>query len=91
MVQLVAAHKHPAAVRGGVNITAAERIGRIVVGLAGIVAAISLLRGAGSAVAAMLELLLAAAGADLVVTGALGHCPLYAHLGYVPLSLRRSA
>lgn len=25
---------------------------------------------------------------DLVVTGALGHCPLYAKLGHVPASLK---
>jgi hypothetical protein len=28
------------------------------------------------------------AGADLLVTGALGHCPLYQKLGYIPTSLR---
>jgi hypothetical protein len=26
--------------------------------------------------------------ADLAITGALGHCPLYNKLGYVPKSLR---
>ena len=40
--------------------------------------------------AVLLELLLAAAGLDLVVTGALGHCPLYQRLGHMPASLRRS-
>ena len=75
--------------RLSVNITPAERIGRIVLGTAAIVAALALLAGAGSAVAVVLELLLAAAGADLVITGALGHCPLYNKLGYVPTSLRR--
>jgi Protein of unknown function (DUF2892) len=34
---------------------------------------------------------LALAGLDLVVTGALGHCPLYHKLGRVPQSLRRTA
>lgn len=29
------------------------------------------------------------AGADLAVTGALGHCPLYQKIGFVPPSLRR--
>ena len=33
--------------------------------------------------------LLVLAGLDLVVTGALGHCPLYAELGRLPPSLRR--
>lgn len=71
-----------------VNITAAERAGRIAVGLAAIVAGIVLLTGATSALAVALEALLVAAGADLAVTGALGHCPLYAKLGYLPKSLR---
>jgi hypothetical protein len=71
-----------------VNITAAERAGRIAVGLAAIIAGIILLAGAGSALAVVLEALLVAAGLDLAVTGALGHCPLYAKLGYLPKSLR---
>jgi hypothetical protein len=37
------------------------------------------------------EVLLVAAGLDLVVTGALGHCPLYRKLGHVPTSLRGRA
>jgi hypothetical protein len=37
----------------------------------------------------VLEALLIAAGLDLVVTGALGHCPLYQRLGHMPRSLRR--
>ena len=41
-------------------------------------------------IVAMLDLLLVAAGLDLVVTGALGHCPLYQRLGHVPASLRRT-
>jgi hypothetical protein len=45
---------------------------------------------AGSAVAVILEALLIAAGVDLAVTGALGHCPLCAELGHLPPSLRRS-
>jgi hypothetical protein len=71
-----------------VNITPAERAGRIAVGLAAIVAGIVLLAGARSALTVMLEALLVAAGLDLTVTGALGHCPLYAKLGYLPKSLR---
>jgi hypothetical protein len=71
-----------------INITPAERAGRIVLGVAMIVAAAVLLTGAGSVIAVVLESLFAAAGADLVITGALGHCPLYNKLGYVPPSLR---
>lgn len=74
-----------------VNITPSERIARIGLGIAAIVAALVLLVGAGSGLAVVLELSLAAAGADLVITGALGHCPLYNKLGYVPASLRRRA
>ena len=59
-----------------INITPAERLGRIVLGTLAAVA---------------LEVLLIAAGLDLVVTGALGHCPLYHKLGYVPRSLRRTS
>ena len=73
-----------------VNITPAERVGRLIVGLAAIVTGIVLLTAAGSALAVALEVLLIAAGLDLAVTGALGHCPLYAKLGYLPKSLRRA-
>jgi hypothetical protein len=73
-----------------VNITPIERLGRIAVGLATIAAGVVLLAGAGSALAVALEVLLAAAGLDLAVTGALGRCPLYARLGYLPRSLRKA-
>lgn len=75
--------------RPGVNITPAERAGRIVLGTAAVIAAAVLLASAGSALAVVLEVLMAAAGLDLAVTGALGHCPLYQRLGHVPRSLRR--
>lgn len=74
-----------------VNITPAERAGRIVVGLVGVVAGIALLGSAGGVLLVVLELLLVLAGLDLVVTGALGHCPLYRKLGHVPPSLRTPA
>ena len=73
-----------------VNITRVERLGRIGVGLAAIVAGVVLLTGAGSFVAVVLEVLLIVAGLDLLITGALGHCPLYQKLGYRPESLRGS-
>ncbi len=75
--------------RPAVNITPAERAGRILLGAGAVVAGALLLATAGSVLAVVLEVLLAAAGLDLVVTGALGHCPLYAHLGHMPRSLRR--
>lgn len=71
-----------------VNISAAERAGRIVLGGATAVFGIVLLAGAGGALAGVLDTLLVLAGLDLVVTGALGHCPLYKKLGHVPRSLR---
>jgi len=64
-----------------VNIGPIERAGRIVLGIAAIVVGAVLVTSAGSALAVVLEVLLVAAGLDLAVTGALGHCPLYARLG----------
>lgn len=74
--------------RWSTNITPAERAARMLIGGLGVVAGIVLLAGAGSTLAVVLELLLVVAGLDLVVTGALGHCPLYAKLGHVPASLK---
>ena len=74
--------------RWSINITPAERAARIVIGAVGAVVGIVLLVGATSTLAIALELLLVLSGLDLVVTGALGHCPLYARLGHVPISLR---
>lgn len=71
-----------------VNITPVERAARVLIGTAASIAAVVLLTGASSAVAVVLELLLATAGLDLVITGAVGHCPLYKRLGHVPPSLR---
>ena len=70
-----------------VNITRGERLGRVLIGVAGIVTGIVLLLGAASAIAVILEILLVVAGLDMLVTGARGHCPLYARLGYLPKSL----
>jgi len=67
-----------------VNITHTERLGRVAAGLAAIMAGIVLLASAGSVLAVVLEALLIAAGLDVAVTGALGHCPLYQKLGHVP-------
>ena len=77
--------------RPEVNITPLERAGRIGIGGAAAAVGLLLLVSAGGALAAVLELLLVLAGLDLVVTGALGHCPLYRKLGYLPPSLRRPA
>jgi hypothetical protein len=77
--------------RPPINITPAERLARIVVGLVGVVGGIALLSVSGGAVLVVLEVLLVLAGLDLIVTGALGHCPLYARLGHTPPSLRGHA
>ena len=74
--------------RPEINITPKERAGRILIGGAAAIAGLALLVSAGSLLAAVLEVLLVLAGLDLVVTGALGHCPLYRKLGHVPSSLR---
>lgn len=86
-----AARPHGGWRRLSINITPAERAGRIIIGLGGIIAGAILLASAGSVLAVVLEALLVAAGLDLAVTGALGHCPLYHRLGYVPKSLRRTS
>ena len=72
-----------------VNITPAERVGRVLVGLAAVLGAAALLRAADGALAVVLLALLALAGLDLVVTGATGHCPLYKKLGRVALPTPR--
>ncbi|GAA1548718.1 YgaP-like transmembrane domain [Nocardioides humi] len=74
--------------RWSINITPAERVARVVIGGLAAIAGALLMGGAGSTLAVVLELLLVLAGLDLVVTGALGHCPLYARLGRVPASLK---
>ena len=76
--------------RWTVNISPPERAARIGLGLAGVIGAALLLLGSSGSVTLLLAVLLGAAGLDLMVTGALGHCPLYAKLGHVPASLRRS-
>ena len=75
--------------RPSINISTPERAGRIAIGVAAVIADTVLLAPAPSVLAGVLEVLLVAAGLDLAVTGALGHCPLYAKLGHTPKSLRR--
>ena len=77
--------------RPTINITPMERLGRVLIGAVGAVGGLVLLLSASSAGVAVLETLLVLTGLDLVVTGALGHCPLYRKLGYTPPSLRRPA
>lgn len=74
--------------RPTVNITPGERILRVVLGTIGALTGALLLSQGGGAVTVFFEVLLMLAGLDLVVTGVLGHCPLYKRLGYVPRLLR---
>lgn len=74
--------------RWSVNISPAERVARVLVGLLGVVGGSLLLAGAQSPLAVVLEVLLILAGLDLLITGATGHCPLYKKLGHVPDSLQ---
>ena len=74
--------------RPPINISPSERLGRIFLGLVGVIGGIVLLGAAGGAFVAVLEVLLILAGLDLMVTGALGHCPLYQRLGHIPRSLK---
>ena len=84
----VAPAVHATPHRPSINITPVERMARILLGVAAVVFGIVLLTTAGSVIAVVLELLFVAAGVDLIVTGALGHCPLYQRLGRVSPSLR---
>ncbi len=74
-----------------INITPIERAGRVGMGLVAAIGGLVLLAGAGGALGVVLALLLVLAGLDLMVTGALGHCPLYHKLGHTPASLRTTA
>lgn len=70
-----------------VNITPGERAARIILGLFGVLGGAFLVGSAGSTLAVVLELLLVVVGLDLIVTGLIGHCPLYQKLGHTPASL----
>ena len=74
-----------------INITPLERMGRIAIGLIGVFAGVLLLRHSDPAGVVVLEVLLVVAALDMIVTGALGHCPLYNKLGHIPSSLRRAS
>ena len=77
--------------RPSVNLTTPERFARILLGIAGAIAGTLAVAAADGTAIVILSVLLVAAGLDLLVTGALGHCPLYKKLGYVPPSLRGQA
>lgn len=77
--------------RPSINITPIERAGRMLMGALAVIGGAVLLASAGGTLSAILEVLLVVAGLDLLITGAVGHCPLYRRLGYVPPSLRRSS
>ena len=70
------------------NETTADRVVRVLVGLAAAVIGVVLLTGAGSAAGYTWASILTLVGLVLVVTGLAGYCPLYALVGFVPRSLR---
>ncbi|WP_370184066.1 DUF2892 domain-containing protein [Rhodococcus wratislaviensis] len=74
--------------RWSVNVTPAERIVRIVIGVVGMAGGLMVIAGGASLWSMVAAVLLIAAGLDLVVTGSTGHCPLYQRLGHVPVSLK---
>ncbi|WP_312034172.1 MULTISPECIES: DUF2892 domain-containing protein [unclassified Rhodococcus (in: high G+C Gram-positive bacteria)] len=61
----------------------AERIARIIIGVAG---GVFVIAGGASVWGVVLAALLILAGLDLA--GSTGHCPLYQRLGHVPASLK---
>lgn len=63
------------------NITPAERIGRVALGLTILVAGAALLSGADAFGGRAIAVAVALFGLDMLVTGALGFCPLYFKLG----------
>ena len=60
-----------------INVTTTVRVARILAGALGAVGGVLLLVRADSAIALAIGTVLVAAGFDLLVSGALGHCPLY--------------
>jgi len=73
-----------------VNIDPAERLARITVGVGVAIIGILLLSTTGSVLATMPAGLPVLAGLDLLITGALGHSPVYTKLGHTPRSQRRA-
>lgn len=73
------------------NLTPLERGARVALGIAGVAGGVVALGVAGGALLVILSVLLIAAGLDLLITGAIGHCPLYKKLGYLPPSRRGQA
>ena len=76
--------------RRTVNITPVERVMRFGIGIGLVLTALWVISIGISVLSVVGALLLAGAGLDLGVTGAIGYCPLYAKLGYVPRSPRKS-
>ena len=77
--------------RWGINIMPTERAAGIVLGSLATLVGLVLLTGATSDLPATVEVLLVLVGLDLVITGALGHCPLYAKLAHMSAWLQGRA
>jgi len=78
-------------IRRAENVGSGERVVRVIVGVALAVAAIVVPAGGAAFWGWVGALLALAVGTVLIVTGARGHCALYARLGHVPRSLQRAA
>ncbi len=74
--------------RPSINITPTERLGRVLIGLVGTIGGVLTLGSAGGTGMTVLLVLLVLAGLDMIVTSALGHCPLYTKLGHIPRPMR---
>jgi len=83
-----ATHAGTAATSREVNISPAERAGRIAIGLAAAIAGIALLVGASSVLAIVLEAALVLLALNVVFTGVTGYCSLYKRLGRAPRPAR---
>lgn len=79
-----AAHAGTLATWREVNISPAERAGRIAIGLAAAIAGIALLVGASSVLAIVLEAALILVGLNVIFSGVTGYCSLYKRLGRAP-------
>ena len=74
--------------RQTLNITALERMFRILIGTGLVLSALSVVSDGVMFLSVIGALLMGTAGPYLVLTGLTGYCPFYARIGYLPPSLR---
>ena len=71
--------------RPTVNVPAVECTIRVILGTGMVLSALALVSVSVTVQSVLGGLLLAGAGLYLVITGLIGHCPIYSKLGYGPL------